>query len=82
MSRAKSKLVVYEGDMGFNDIDDTTISPKDLDFTDGIPTGESMLIGTNSLGTTVGDFMKNLTKEERIILRQMVDNKEVTFKCR
>jgi len=43
---------------------------------------EELLPGIESLGKTVGDYMKDLTKQERIELRQMIENKEITFKCR
>jgi len=58
------------------------LSLNDFDFTDGVPTGKSMLAGINSLGSTVGEFMRTLNREDRIVLRQMIDNKEVIFKCK
>ena len=70
------------GDIDFIKISDNKITPKDFDFTGGIPTGESMFVGVSSLGTTVGEFMKNLTKEEKSILRGLINNKEIIFNCR
>ena len=57
-------------------------SPFEFEATVDMFSEDALISGVDNLGMSVGEFMKTLNAKEREYLRNMINNKEIKFKCK
>ena len=84
ISRAQTHAyILYSESLGnTSTTEDSFSSQEEFDTPEGVFGSDELIAGKNNLGMSVGEFMKTLNAKEREYLRNMINNKEIKFKCR